>query len=90
MVKGLHTHVLVLNVPPRLPLQLGHVLGFTGEVLHKHLLWRVSAAALRANKMQMGILAVARVMTKAALLEQTLMSGSTAMIFLTRVTGGGQ
>lgn len=27
-------------------------------------------------------------MTKAALLEQTVMSGSTAMIFLTRVTGG--
>jgi hypothetical protein len=29
---------------------------------------------------------VARVMTKAALLEQTVMSGSTAMIFLTLVT----
>ena len=31
---------------------------------------------------------VAKVMTKAALLEQTVISGSTAMIFLTRVTGG--
>jgi hypothetical protein len=30
---------------------------------------------------------VAMVMTKAALLEQMLTSGSTAMIFLTRVTG---
>ncbi len=29
----------------------------------------------------------ARVMTKEALLEQMLMSGSTAMIFLTRETG---
>ena len=34
-------------------------------------------------------LAVARVMTKAALLEQTAMSGSTAMIFLTLVTARG-
>ncbi len=34
-----------------------------------------------------GGLAVARVITKAALLEQTVMSGSTATIFLTRVTG---
>jgi hypothetical protein len=33
-----------------------------------------------------GGLAVARVMTKAALLEQTVMSGSTATIFFTRVT----
>lgn len=32
---------------------------------------------------------VAMVMTKAALLEQMLTSGSTAMIFLTRVTGRG-
>lgn len=31
-------------------------------------------------------ISVARVMTKAALLEQTVMSGSTAMIFLTLVT----
>lgn len=32
-------------------------------------------------------ISVARVITKAALLEQTVMSGSTAMIFLTLVTG---
>lgn len=32
---------------------------------------------------------MAMVMTKAALLEQMLTSGSTAMIFLTRVTGRG-
>jgi hypothetical protein len=32
------THVLVLDIPPRLALQFGHVLGFTGEVLNKHLL----------------------------------------------------
>lgn len=61
-------------------------------MLDEHLLWwaAVSGGGLgwRSTDTGRGGLAAARVMTKAALLEQMVMSGSTAMIFLTRVTGG--
>lgn len=39
------THVLVLDIPAWLTLQLGHVLGFAGEVLDEHLLRAGSATA---------------------------------------------
>jgi hypothetical protein len=78
------TKVFVLDVPARLPLQLGHVLGLGGKVLDEHLLvGSISDALRRRNTVR---LAAARVMTKAALLEQMVMSGSTPMIFLTLVT----
>lgn len=54
------------------------------EILNKHLL-RVTVSGY-VKAMDGGppsILTVAKVMAKAALLEQILMSGSTAMIFLT-------
>lgn len=84
------TYVFVLDVSPRFAFQLGQVLGLCGEMLDEHFLypevrfWFGSwTAALTCSPRD---LTVANVMTNAALLEHTVMSGSTAMIFFTLVT----
>lgn len=82
------TQVLVLYVPAWFPVELGHVMTLLCEVLDEHFLRIILSVPVEEMRMKMegswsDSHTVANVIANAALFEQTLMSGSTAMIFLT-------
>jgi hypothetical protein len=82
------TEIAVLDIPAWFPLGFHDVVALLGEVLDKHLLLRNQYAGWQVSFFRVWDLTVARVITKAALLEHMLTSLSRAMIFFTRDTVG--
>ena len=78
------TQILILNIPARFSLRLGHVVGLLCEVSNEDFLQAISR---ESEDLNMSEHTVAIEIAKAALFEHCAMSSSVAMIFLTRATG---